>query len=95
MHKQNILHRDIKPENILIDKQGKVNLCDFGLSRKMALYPTKMTTNIITMNYRPPEIFFGARHYGHAIDIWSAGVTFAEFFLHDFLFEGTSELRVL
>ena len=35
MHSAGIMHRDIKPDNVLIDKNGKAMLCDFGLSRDM------------------------------------------------------------
>ena len=32
IHKKNIIHRDIKPENILVDKDGKFVLADFGIA---------------------------------------------------------------
>ena len=33
LHSAGVMHRDIKPENILIDSEGKIKLCDFGLAR--------------------------------------------------------------
>jgi serine/threonine protein kinase len=35
MHSANIVHRDLKPANILIDKDCKIFLCDFGLARTL------------------------------------------------------------
>jgi serine/threonine protein kinase len=32
-HEQGIVHRDIKPENILLDKQGRVKIADFGIAK--------------------------------------------------------------
>jgi len=34
LHGKMIMHRDIKPDNILIDKNGKLKLADFGLAKK-------------------------------------------------------------
>ena len=33
IHNHNVIHRDIKPENILLNKQHKLKLCDFGFAR--------------------------------------------------------------
>ena len=35
VHSANVIHRDIKPPNILINKNGDVQLCDFGLARTL------------------------------------------------------------
>lgn len=33
--KHNVIHRDVKPSNILIDEQGNIKLCDFGISGRL------------------------------------------------------------
>ena len=77
-HSHFVLHRDIKPANLLIAANGEVKLADFGLARSFAGPNTRMTTAVCTIWYRSPELLFGARHYGGAIDIWAVGMTFAE-----------------
>ena len=77
-HSNFVLHRDIKPNNLLIAANGEVKLADFGLARSFADPYRQMTSNVITSWYRPPELFFGARHYSGAVDIWSVGLVFAE-----------------
>lgn len=77
-HSNFILHRDIKPNNLLIAADGEVKLADFGLARSFADPYHNMTPVVITLWYRPPELIFGARHYGGAVDIWSIGMVFAE-----------------
>lgn len=77
-HANFVLHRDIKPNNLLIAADGEVKLADFGLARSYADPYRQMTCKVITIWYRPPELFFGARHYSGAVDIWSIGLVFAE-----------------
>ena len=36
-HEQGIVHRDIKPENILLDKQGRVKIADFGIAKMLGV----------------------------------------------------------
>ncbi len=63
----------------MINEKGAVKLTDFGLSRERNKLATQQ---VCTMNYRAPELFFGSASYGEAIDIWSAGCTFAEMVRH-------------
>jgi len=86
IHKFNVIHRDLKPANILINNQGLLKIADFGMSRFISSPGRKMTKNLVTECYRPPEIFFGAKYYSFAVDIWSVGCIFAEFYLRKPLF---------
>ena len=80
-HENFALHRDIKPNNLLIAADGEVKLADIGLARSFADPYRRMTSNVITRWYRPPELLFGAKHYSGAVDIWSIGCVFAELML--------------
>ncbi|KAK0209199.1 kinase-like domain-containing protein [Desarmillaria ectypa] len=84
-----IAHRDIKPSNILITASGCVQLIDFGVSYTPDPHPEdiwheekdRMYFEVSTGPYRAPELLFGARTYDpYAVDMWSFGCTFAEFF---------------
>ncbi|KAB5537967.1 hypothetical protein DKX38_015500 [Salix brachista] len=73
-----ILHRDIKSSNILLDKNFKAYLADFGLARLILPYDTHVTTDLVgTLGYIPPE-------YGQAAvatykgDVYSFGVVLLE-----------------
>eukprot|EP01083_Nonionella_stella_P091893 257008_1 len=77
--KCNIIHRDIKGSNVLINNNGEVKLADFGLARQF--HPTEdrdYTNRVVTLWYRAPELLFGEKKYGPAIDMWSLGCVFAE-----------------
>jgi serine/threonine protein kinase len=78
-----VVHRDIKPENILIDKQGRIKISDFGLA-KMAATPgkgealTKSNEVMGTPHYMAPEQVETPQLVDHRADIYSMGVVFYE-----------------
>ncbi|MBB4909635.1 nSTAND1 domain-containing NTPase [Actinophytocola algeriensis] len=57
-HAAGVLHRDVKPANILLDRDGKAYLADFGIARSLADDVTKLTNTgdyIGTLDYMAPE----------------------------------------
>ena len=94
-HKNFILHRDIKPGNLLIAANGEIKLADFGLARSFADPTAQMTPMVITDYYRPPELFFQAKHYSGVVDVWSCGCLFAEMILRDFFLPGVGEVHMM
>lgn len=74
-----IMHRDLKPSNVLLNHLGWVKLADFGLARPLdGGERPQYTHTVATRWYRAPELLYGARHYGPAVDLWAAGLIFAE-----------------
>ena len=90
-----IIHRDLKPQNLLITNDLKLKLCDFGLSRMFSLPMGKMTHEIITLWYRPPEVLLGIENYTTKVDSWSIGCIMAEMINGKPLFPGDSEIGQL
>ncbi|CAD7695798.1 unnamed protein product [Ostreobium quekettii] len=94
-HESGVLHRDLKPNNLLIAESGEMKLADFGLSREYGSPDPHYTHLVFSRWYRPPELFFGSRAYGPAVDIWGAGCIFAELMLRKPWFEGNVDLETL
>lgn len=93
-HSHFVLHRDLKPANILFSQSGELKIADFGLARTHSS-PIKMTDEIATRWYRPPELLFGASFYSSGVDIWGVGCIFAEIILRSPLFPGDTDLEQL
>ncbi|KEG14242.1 protein kinase [Trypanosoma grayi] len=92
LHDHRILHRDIKTSNILIDPQGVVKLCDFGLGRHYR-EGESLTPTVVTLMYRAPELHFGVCDYSYKMDVWSLGCIMAEIFLKEPLFRAEEETK--
>ncbi len=81
-HEQGIVHRDIKPENILLDKQGRVKIADFGIAKILGPerkeQPLTGEKAIGTPHYMAPEQVEKPATVDHRADIYSLGVVFYE-----------------
>jgi len=77
MHRHGFFHRDIKPENLLLDAQGGIQVCDFGLARDVRSRPP-YTDYVSTKWYRAPELVLRSTVYNSPVDIWAAACVIAE-----------------
>ena len=82
-HDAGIVHRDIKPENILLDRQGRVKIADFGLAKLLDMHLedftlTRDNQTMGTPRYMAPEQIEQTRAVDHRADIYSLGVVFYE-----------------
>ena len=73
IHEQGIAHRDLKPENLLLDKNKKIKIIDFGLSNYFDGVQ-KLETPCGSPCYASPEMVGGERYNGFFIDIWATGI---------------------
>ena len=81
-HEQGVVHRDIKPENILLDKEGRVKIADFGIAKisgQLASAGLTQERQVIgTPQYMAPEQIEKPLEVDHRADIYSLGVVFYE-----------------
>ncbi|CAF2109232.1 cyclin-dependent kinase D-3 [Brassica napus] len=94
-HEKRVLHRDMKPNNLLIGPDGQLKLADFGLARIFGSPDRKFTHQVFARWYRAPELLFGAKRYGAAVDVWAAGCVFAELLLRRPFLQGNSDIDQL
>ncbi|KAG5176144.1 kinase-like domain-containing protein [Tribonema minus] len=78
MHRHKVIHRDLKGANLLINANGCLKIGDFGLARSMHEHMKQLTSKVITLWYRPPELLMRATLYGTDVDMWSVGCIFGE-----------------
>ncbi|CAA3016697.1 probable serine threonine- kinase At1g54610 [Olea europaea subsp. europaea] len=95
-HNRHVLHRDIKGSNLLIDSGGVLKIADFGLASTFDPNNKQpMTSRVVTLWYRPPELLLGATDYGVGVDLWSAGCILAELFARKPIMTGRTEVEQL
>mmetsp|Transcript_18251 Transcript_18251/g.32762 ORF Transcript_18251/g.32762 Transcript_18251/m.32762 type:complete len:724 (-) Transcript_18251:631-2802(-) len=95
LHEKNIIHRDIKPENILLDKQGRIKLTDFGWSNYYNPESAVPRTTLCgTLEYLPPEMVAETGHNTSA-DVWCLGVLLFEMLVGYTPFKSPGKDRVL
>ncbi|KAG9130267.1 hypothetical protein Leryth_004249 [Lithospermum erythrorhizon] len=95
-HNRGVLHRDIKGSNLLIDGNGNLKIGDFGLATFYRANQTQsMTSRVVTLWYRPPELLLGSTNYGVAVDLWSSGCVLAELLAGKNVMPGRTEVEQL
>lgn len=79
-HQRGVIHRDIKPGNIMVDKDGKPVVLDFGMARDLNEDHQGMTgrDTLGTMPYMSPEQRLRTSAVDQRADVWSLGVTLYE-----------------
>ncbi|KAJ4823107.1 hypothetical protein Tsubulata_017606 [Turnera subulata] len=95
-HSRGVLHRDIKGSNLLIDDNGILKIADFGLANFFDPQSTvPLTSRVVTLWYRAPELLLGASKYGVAVDLWSAGCILGELYCGRPILPGRTEVEQL
>lgn len=100
IHSADVIHRDLKPGNILVNSQGTIKICDFGLARGInpnnhPLHPMPITNYVATRWYRAPEVILSSAAYSKSIDIWAVGCIVAELYGRKPLFMGMDDVDQL
>ncbi|HWO20534.1 MAG TPA: protein kinase, partial [Kofleriaceae bacterium] len=69
-HRRGLVHADLKPENVVIPRDGRVRVVDFGVAKLVGGSPNAASG---TPAYMAPERWHGVPPTG-AIDVWAIGV---------------------
>lgn len=91
-HNNQIVHRDIKPQNIIISREGKVKVTDFGIA-KAASSQTTTSTAMGSVHYASPEQARGG-YVDHRSDIYSLGIVLYEMVTGRVPFDGDTAVTV-
>lgn len=93
-HQNHIIHRDIKPQNILIGKNGRVKVTDFGIARAVTAATITQTGAVLgSVHYFSPEQARGGVT-AEKSDIYSLGIVFYEMLTGTLPFSGESPISV-
>lgn len=78
-HQKGVIHRDVKPSNILMDKDGRAYLADFGIALMVGEdRKTRTGTSIGTPHYMSPEQIMRPKTMDHRADVYSFGCVLYE-----------------
>lgn len=92
VHRHHMVHRDIKPQNIIISKEGKVKVTDFGIAKSVS--SNTISSNAMgSVHYTSPEQARGG-FSDEKSDIYSIGITMYEMVTGRVPFDGESTVAI-
>ena len=92
-HSHHIVHRDIKPQNIIISRDGKVKVTDFGIAKAASSSTINTSASMGSVHYISPEQARGG-YSDERSDIYSLGITIFEMLTGTVPFDGDSAVAV-
>ncbi len=94
-HKNKIIHRDIKPHNILLTRDGRVKVTDFGIAKAVTAATVTYDNNVVmgSVHYFAPEQAKGGLA-GAKADIYSLGIVIYEMLTGEVPFSGETPISV-
>jgi eukaryotic-like serine/threonine-protein kinase len=96
-HRHGIVHRDIKPHNVLVDREGRLKVTDFGIARAGAAGAASQMTEagsiVGTAQYLSPEQAKGAA-VDQRSDLYSVGIVLYELLTGEVPFTGDSPVEI-
>jgi serine/threonine protein kinase len=87
------MHRDVKSQNLLLTRDGRLKLSDFGECRDVSPH-FPLTPRVGTVNWMAPEVMMGVR-YDQSVDIYGLGMVMWELLTYQYPFNNMSEARIL
>jgi beta-lactam-binding protein with PASTA domain/predicted Ser/Thr protein kinase len=92
-HRHGIVHRDIKPHNVLVDREGRVKVTDFGIARAGTSQMTETGSIVGTAQYLSPEQARGGE-IDQRSDLYSLGIVLYELLTGRTPFEGDTPVEI-
>jgi eukaryotic-like serine/threonine-protein kinase len=92
-HRNGIVHRDIKPHNVVVGRDGRLKVTDFGIARSGASQMTEVGSIIGTAQYLSPEQARGAGTDARS-DIYSMGIVLYELLTNEVPFSGDTPVEI-